>query len=150
MTDRPAKNTAASVRQRLLNLRQDRREEYNAILAQFAVERFLYRLSKSPHTGGFILKGAMLFRVWSGHLHRPTRDLDLLGQGSATPEAVALTVRQIIATQVADDGLTFDSDSIIASEIREEQEYGGIRIKLVAMLGNARIPMQIDVGFGER
>jgi len=149
MTDKPAKNMAASVRQRLLNLRQTSGEDYNALLTQYAIERFLYRLSKSDLASRFILKGAMLFRVWSGALHRPTKDLDLLGQGEPTPAAVAEAVRHILATSVPDDGLTFDADAVTAAEIREEQEYGGIRVKLVAMLGSARIPMQIDVGFGD-
>jgi predicted nucleotidyltransferase component of viral defense system len=149
MTDRPAKNIAASVRQRLMNLRQARGEDYNALLTQYAIERFLYRLSKSDLAGRFVLKGAMLFRVWEGSLHRPTKDLDLLGQGDATPAAVASAVRQVIATPVEDDGLAFAPDSINAAEIREEQEYGGIRVKMIASLGNARIPMQIDVGFGD-
>lgn len=149
MTDISAKNVAASVRQRLLNLRQAKNIEYNALLTQYAIERFLYRLSKSDLAERFVLKGAMLFRVWSGELHRPTKDLDLLGQGDPSPEAVADTVRQVIATPVPDDGMIFGLDSIVADEIREEQAYGGIRIRLVAMLGNARIPMQIDVGFGD-
>ncbi len=149
MTDRPMKNVSASVSQRLLNLRQARGEDYNALLTQYAVERFLYRLSKSDFAERFVLKGAMLFRVWSGALHRPTKDLDLLGYGEASPAAVAKAVREVIATPVADDGLVFDSDSVTASEIREEHEYGGIRVKVTAMLGNARVPMQIDVGFGD-
>lgn len=145
----PAKNIAASVRQRLLNLRQARGEDYNAILTQYAVERFLYRLSESAMADRFVLKGAMLFRVWTGELHRPTKDLDLLGDGESTRESVAMVVRQVLATQVPDDGLTFDPNSVAATEIREDQDYGGIRVKLVAMLGNARIPMQIDVGYGD-
>ena len=149
MTDKPAKNMSASVRQRLLNLRQAKGEDYNALLMQYAIERFLYRLSESELAGRFVLKGAMLFRVWSGSPYRPTKDLDLLGHGEATPEAVADAVRQVIVTPVKDDGMSFDSDSVTATEIREEQDYGGIRVKLVAMLGNARIPMQIDVGFGD-
>ena len=149
MTDKPVKNVAASVRHRLMNLRRTRGEDYNTLLTQYAIERFLYRLSKSNLVDRFILKGAMLFRVWAGTLHRPTRDLDLLGYGEGTPAAVVEAVRRVIATPVGDDGLVFDPDSVTANEIREEQEYGGIRVKLVAMLGNARIPMQIDVGFGD-
>ena len=149
MTEKPVNNVSASVRQRLMNLRQAGREDYNVLLMQYAIERFLYRLSKSGLAESFVVKGAMLFRVWSGAMHRPTKDLDLLGYGEGTPAAVAEAVRQVIATHVADDGLVFDPDSVTATEIREEQEYGGIRVKLVAMLGNARIPMQIDVGFGD-
>ena len=149
MTRKPAKNISASVRQRLFNLRQAKGEDYNALLTQYGIERFLYRLSKSELAGRFVLKGAILFRVWSGALYRPTKDLDLLGRGEATPDAVKETMRQVIVTPVEDDGLRFDPDLVTAAEIREEQEYGGIRVKLVAMLGSARIPMQIDVGFGD-
>ena len=149
MTHGPAKNVSASVRQQLLNLRLAKGEDYNALLTQYAIERFLYRLSKSEFAGWFVLKGAMLFRVWSGSLYRPTKDLDLLGRGEATPDAVADAVRRVISTPVEDDGLSFDPGSVTATEIREEQEYGGVRVKLVALLGSARIPMQIDVGFGD-
>ncbi len=143
------RNIAASVRQRLLNLARDRNEEYNALLVQFAIERFLYRLSRSAVAERFVLKGAMLFRVWTSDLHRPTRDLDLFGRGEATPEAVAESVRQIIATRVDDDGMSFDPDSITAEEIRDTQEYGGIRVRLDAHLGDLRIVIQVDVGFGD-
>ena len=81
MTKKPVGNVAASVRQRLLNLRDKTGEDFNAVLTQFAIERFLYRLSRSPLANSFVLKGAMLFRVWSGSLHRPTKDVDLLGSG---------------------------------------------------------------------
>ena len=149
MTGKPAKNMSASVHQRLMNLRDTYGEDFNALLTQYAIERFLYRLSQSDLADRFVLKGAMLFRVWSGKLHRPTRDLDLLGHGDAAPDAVADAVRQVLAVSTPDDGLLFDLDSVTAEEIREEQEYSGIRVKLVAMLGKAEIPMQIDVGFGD-
>ncbi|MFO7906393.1 MAG: nucleotidyl transferase AbiEii/AbiGii toxin family protein [Planctomycetota bacterium] len=99
---------SASVRQRLLDLRLARGEDYNALLTQYSIERFLYRLSKSRLCDRFVLKGAMLFRVWSGALHRPTKDLDLLGHGDSTPSAVAESVRRVITTRVKDDGLVFD------------------------------------------
>lgn len=149
MKDKSVRNVAASVHQRLLNLSQTKGIDFNALLAQYAIERFLYRLSKSTLADRFILKGAMLFRVWAADLHRPTKDLDLLGVGDPTPDAVADAVRQIVGTVVPDDGLRFDPATVTAAEIREEQEYAGIRAKLVAMLGNARIPMQVDVGFGD-
>lgn len=149
MTGKPLTNVAASVRQRLLNLSREKGADYNALLAQYGIERFLFRLSKSPLANQFVLKGAMLFRVWAADLHRPTKDLDLLGIGDNTPAAVSIAVRQIIAVEVTDDGLRFDPTSVAAAEIREEQQYAGVRVKLTARLGNARIPMQIDVGFGD-
>ena len=129
------KNVSDSVRRRLLNPRQPRCEDYNTLLMQYVVERFLYRLSKSDLAERFVLKGAMLSLVWAGALHRPTKDLDLLGYGEASPAAVARAVRELIATPVADDGLTFDSDSVTARKIREEQPYAGIRVKSTAKLG---------------
>jgi predicted nucleotidyltransferase component of viral defense system len=149
MTDKPVTNIAASVRRRLLNLSQAQGSDYNALLTQYAIERFLYRLSRSELADRFVLKGALLFRVWAADLHRPTRDLDLLGFGDNTPDAVAAAVRQILTTAVPDDGLRFNPATVTAAEIREEQEYGGIRVKLIAMLGSARIPLQVDVGFGD-
>ena len=101
MTNKRPKNVAASVRQQLLNLRETKGEDYNTILAQYVIERFLHRLSKSSLSGQFVLKGAMLFRAWSGELHRPTKDLDLLGSGEPFPDAVAKTVHQIF-NQFAD------------------------------------------------
>lgn len=149
MTDEPTGNTAASVRRRLLNLSSSRGADYNALLTQYAIERFLYRLSKSTLADKFVLKGAMLFRVWAVDLHRPTKDLDLLGYGEPTPDAVVAAIRRITTTAVPDDGVRFDPATITAVEIREQQEYGGIRARVLAKLGNARIPMQIDVGFGD-
>lgn len=114
MTERPAKNVAASVRQRLLNVRDTQGGDYNALLTQYAIERFLYRLSKSELADDFVLKGAMLFRVWSGALHRATKDLDLLGRGDPSPDAVAETIRRIAAAPVEDDGMMFDPSSVEA------------------------------------
>lgn len=149
MTKKPISNVGASVRQRLLNLRDKTGEDFNALLTQFGIERFLYRLSRSSLADRVVLKGAMLFRVWSGSLHRPTKDVDLLGFGEATTAAVAAMIREIIDTAVEDDGILFDADSVQAEEIRENQEYGGIRATFTATLDKAVIPLQADVGFGD-
>jgi len=149
MTKKPVSNVGASVRQRLLNLRDQTREDAQALFAQFAIERFLYRLSRSSLADRFVLKGAMLFRVWSGSLHRPTKDVDLLGFGDPTPTSVAAMIGQIITTTVEDDGITFDAASIRAEDIRENDDYGGIRATFTATLDKAIIPLQVDVGFGD-
>jgi len=149
MTKKPVRNIGASVRQLLLNLRDQTGEDAQALFTQFAIERFLYRLSRSSHADRFVLKGAMLFRVWSGSLHRPTKDVDLLGFGDPTPASVNFMIGQIIATTVEDDGITFDAASIRAEEIRENDDYGGIRVTFTATLDKAVIPLQVDVGFGD-
>ncbi len=110
-------NSPASVRARLLNLSKQTGEDFQALLNRYAIERFLYRLGASDHSDEFILKGAMLFVAWQGNLHRPTKDLDLLGFGDSTPEAVADRIRAVVRIP-SDDGILFDASSIEAAVIR--------------------------------
>lgn len=140
---------AASVRDRLYNLAQRERRDFNLVLTAFATERLLYRLTCSEYADRFVLKGARLFALWVDKPHRPTRDLDLLGYGDASPEALRRAFETICRAQVEPDGMTFDETAMTIEEIRLEQEYGGQRIKLTARLAQARIPLQIDVGFGD-
>ena len=144
-----APNLAVSVKQRLLNLARKRGVEFNLMLTRYGIERLLFRLSRSGHQGDFVLKGAMLFHIWSELPHRPTRDVDLLGRGSPDAVALASIFRELCATEVEDDGVDFVADSVRAEAIREGNAYRGIRIKLLGQLGVARIPLQIDVGFGD-
>lgn len=138
-----------SIRQRLLNASRASGEAFDYVLARYGIERFLYRLGMSELAEQFVLKGATLFHVWNKKLHRPTRDLDLLGFGPNDPESLRRVIQQIIAVPCPEDGLTFDESSLVVALIREENEYGGVRAKFRAMLGNVRIPIQIDVGFGD-
>ena len=142
-------NVAASVRQRLLNLSRDKGEDFNFVLTQYALERFLYRLANSEYADRFVLKGAMLFAAWSDRSHRPTRDLDLLGYGDASEQQLITSFQQICQAEVEPDGLEFDAKSIRVTEIREDQEYDGQRVQLVARLEKAQIHLQIDIGFGD-
>lgn len=140
----------ASVFQRLRNLARERGEDVSALLAQYAIERLLYRVSRSSHADRFVLKGAMLFRAWTGALHRPTQDVDLLGFGDAQPVQVAADFAAILR-EVDDptDGVTFDHASIVVEEIRGAREYPGVRVRIPATLATANIVVQVDVGFGD-
>lgn len=138
----------ASIHARLLNLAKARGEDFNLILTRYAIERFLYRLSLAPARDVYWLKGALLFDLWFDVPHRPTRDADFLGFGPIDIEALANTVREICDIAV-EDGMRFDAASIIVEEIREEAHYGGLRVRLVARLGNARCTVQLDVGYGD-
>ena len=142
-------NLAASVRQRLLTLGQRRGEPFDLILMHYGIERLLYRLSRSDYADQFLLKGAMLFRVWKDFSHRPTRDLDLLGFSPPETKALESIFRELCLLQVEPDGLLFLPDTVTAELIREHAVYGGIRVTLEARLGNARMPIQCDVGFGD-
>lgn len=138
-----------SIRQRLLNLSRASGETFDYVLARFGIERILYRLSKAEMAEQFVLKGATLFHVWNKKLHRPTRDLDLLGFGPSDLESLRSVVLRIIHVPCLEDGLTFDHASLVVAPIREDSDYGGVRAKFRAMLGNIRIPIQIDIGFGD-
>jgi predicted nucleotidyltransferase component of viral defense system len=149
MTRKTPVNVAASVRARLLKVSKERREDFTLTLMNYAAERFLYRLAQSKYRDRFVLKGAMLFAVRVGEQYRPTRDLDLLGLGEASEAAVATAVRDIATTKVDNDGLVFDVDGLEVHAIREDNAYGGIRAVMQARLAEARIHVQIDVGFGD-
>ncbi len=143
------KNVGESVRARLLQRSRDERTDFQVLLTRYALERLLYRLSQSAHRHRFVLKGAMLFATWVAAPFRPTRDLDLLGYGENGPEAIREAFREICGQTVADDGVVFDVDGIEATPIREDLEYGGVRIRTRATIAVARIPIQVDVGFGD-
>jgi predicted nucleotidyltransferase component of viral defense system len=149
MAREPLKNVGASVRARLLQRSRDERADFQILLTRYALERLLYRLSRSAHRNRFVLKGAMLFVTWVEASFRPTRDLDLLGYGENSPEVIRDTFRAICTEVVADDGVVFDVDGLEAEAIREDLEYGGVRVRTEATIAGARIPIQIDVGFGD-
>ena len=142
-------NIEHSVRQKLLNVSISKDVDYNIVLIWYGLERFLYRLSKSRYSDQFILKGAMLFAVWAKQPLRPTKDLDLMAYGDASANYLTKVITEICQTNVDDDGIAFDIDSMEINEIREDQEYDGQRVKLLAKLGNAKIRLQIDIGFGD-
>ena len=144
-----ASSKAASVRQRLLNRARAEGGDFQALLTRYVLERFLYRLGESPHRERFVVKGAMLFVLWEGDLHRTTRDLDLLGSGPSAIADVERAVREVLAVEADDDGVAFDPDTVRGDLIREEQEYEGVRVTAEARVGNARVRLKIDVGFGD-
>jgi predicted nucleotidyltransferase component of viral defense system len=139
---------AASVHDRLLAVARKNGSDFNLTLSRYALERFLYRISASRYKDRFLLKGALLFCLWYDTPSRPTRDVDLLGVEALDVEAMAAIFRELCGIG-CDDGMNYLVDSVRAKEIREDARYGGIRIELKGMLGNARCDVQIDVGFGD-
>jgi hypothetical protein len=139
---------AASALARLLDRARRRGENYNLLLSRFAMERLLFRLSISPHAGSFVLKGALLFALWYDTPHRPTKDADLLGFGADDADTLRATFAEICAID-ADDGVRYDHQSMKIAPIREDKRYGGMRLSLLALVGSARLPVQVDIGFGD-
>jgi predicted nucleotidyltransferase component of viral defense system len=147
MADAP-KNIAASVKQRLLNMARAQGRGFDILLVRFALERLLFRLSQSAHRENYILKGGMLVTQWLDHDNRETRDADFLGFGEADVETIKAIFAEIMAI-TSEDGLDFDIGAIAATTIREEAEYDGIRLKTFAYLGRTRIPVTLDIAFGD-
>jgi hypothetical protein len=139
---------ATSVLARLLNRAKARSEDYNLVLNRFVLERLLFRLSVSAHANSFLLKGAMLFSLWYDAPHRPTRDADLLGFGPHDIDSLRAVFDEVCAIEV-DDGVRFDVTAIKIAPIREDTAYGGLRLVVPALIGNARLSVQVDVGFGD-
>lgn len=149
MTSGPPKNVAHSVHQRLLNRARDTGRPFNELLQYYAMERFLYRLSRSSHGEKFMLKGALMLTVWDAPATRPTRDIDLLGHTHNAPSAVAAIVEDLCAVEVQPDGLAFDPATVSAETITHGAGYRGVRVRFQGRLGTAVVHMQVDVGFGD-
>jgi predicted nucleotidyltransferase component of viral defense system len=142
-------NVPASIHQRLLNWSVAHREDMNLVMTRFALERLLYRLGQSPFRAEFILKGAMLFALWTPRSYRATRDLDLLGYGENSAERLTEVFRSLCGADRPEDGLSFEAETIQVSSVREDQEYEGKRVEMTVRLGRSRIRAQIDIGFGD-
>ena len=144
----PVRNLGASVRARLLNISHERNQTFQMVLTHYVLERLLYRLSQSAHREHFILKGAMLLTKWFTDPLRPTQDLDLLGFGEPDPDMMVATFKEICALPF-DDAVVFDIEAMEIDRIREDLEYGGLRLKTNATVDSARVRVAVDIGFGD-
>jgi predicted nucleotidyltransferase component of viral defense system len=123
-------------------------EDFQVVLTRYANERLLFRLANSPHGSRFVLKGAALFTLWTGKPHRMTRDVDLLAFGVTAETSIQEIFSDVLALP-GHDGVTFDLQSLHVGRIREQQEYGGVRVEVIAHVTSARLRLQVDIGFGD-
>jgi len=142
------KNSPASIKQRLLNLARQDQSDFGIVLVAYALERLIYRLSISEHSQNFILKGGMLVTLWTVDQSRFTRDVDFLSFGSEDEESLLAIFNDILSGDTQ-DGLRFDTAALAATQIRDDQVYGGVRLKTTAYLDKTKIPITIDIGFGD-
>jgi len=149
LTNNKVKNIAASLRQRLLNIAKESGEDFSLILNRYGLERMLYRLSRSAWCDQFLLKGAMLFSIWEDDPHRPTRDADFLGFIDPETDQVRKIFLSLCDMAAADDGVVFDRSSIVVEEIRENNRYEGIRVRIAGALDSAKLTVLMDIGFGD-
>jgi hypothetical protein len=138
---RNLRNVGASVRQRLLNRSRERAEDFGWLLS---------RLTTSAYADQFTLKGAQLFATWVDTPYRMTRDLDLLRWGDPAIPVLEGIFRSLCEQAVdVPDGIDYLPDTVRGVVIREEAEYGGVRIRVGYHLADARDSLQIDIGFGD-
>jgi predicted nucleotidyltransferase component of viral defense system len=146
---RNVKNIAVSVHQRLLNKAKESSRPFNELLQYFAIERFIYRLSRSPHADKFILKGALMLAAWYGTASRPTMDIDLLGKIDNSLEVITAAIKDACLVDVEADGISFNDETVEAVRITEDAEYEGVRVRVHGSLGKTRVSIQVDIGFGD-
>ena len=145
----PREGLARSVQVRLARHARELGVDPNLVLTRYAVERFLYRLSRSEHAERFVLKGALLMLVWLGEGLRPTSDADLLGTGNLSQQTLERILKEVVSQPVEADAVEFDLDSVDVEPIRAEDDYGGWRATVRARIGAARLSVQVDVGIGD-
>lgn len=143
-----SENLAASVRARLLDYSRETRQDFYQVLTRYTIERFLYRIGVSPYADSFMLKGALLFDLWFDIPHRATRDVDLLGFGSAELSAIEAIFQELCRIEYP-DGMIFRPESVKVDEIRKEARYDGVRVVLLGYPDGARCLVQVDIGFGD-
>lgn len=149
MSPENIQNVAASVRRRLKNISAQDHRTFEELLVYYAMERFPYRRSRSPHGRRFVLKGALMLVVWAAPRARPTRDIDLLAFGDNDVDAIVAAIRDVCEVEAEPDGVVFDKQSVAGTRIKEGADYEGVRITFDGRLDNARARMQIDIAFGD-
>jgi hypothetical protein len=149
MRKRNPTNVPASVHHRLLNMARETNRPFNELLQYYAMERFLFRLGASEHADRFVLKGALMLRVWNLPLARPTMDIDMLGRAPNSVDGLMEIIRQCLAVEIPDDGVAFDAKSLKGEPITLDKKYHGVRIRVYGRLGSARLSLQLDFGFGD-
>jgi len=142
-------NLQASIRDRIKNKAKETNRQISEVMQYYAMERFLYRLSQSQYANKFVLKGALMFTVWQVPDRRATLDIDFLARHDNQIESIAKVIKEVCRETVAPDGLNFDPETVSGKRIRENADYSGVRINFICFLERSRIPMQIDVGFGD-
>jgi predicted nucleotidyltransferase component of viral defense system len=143
------KNLQSSIRARLQNKAKENNRPFAEVLQYYGMERFLYRFSRSKYADRFILKGALMFSVWKIPERRTTLDIDFCARYDNQISSIEKVIRDVCGAAVTPDGLVFDWETVKGQKIKEDADYEGVRVKFTGFLGCARIPMQIDVAFGD-
>jgi predicted nucleotidyltransferase component of viral defense system len=141
---------ADSVKAKLKNFAVKSGCTFQEALVYYGLERTIYRISVSKYAEHFVLKGGIfLYAIFERNYERATTDVDLLARRISNSSEEMKTVFQDIFSQDVDDALVFDADSITVEDITEFKEYHGLHVSAVGYLDRTRIPIGIDIGFGD-
>lgn len=140
---------AQSLRKQLSGFTQEWGASHLHTLRRYAVEGLLRRLSISRHSDRYILKGAMLFTAWYSRPFRVSQDVDFLNLDQFDYYSDRKSIGEICGIEIEEDGLAFDPKFLKALPIGGHQANEGIRVKTLARLGKAKIPLQVDIGYGD-
>lgn len=139
-----------AIRDRLKNIARENKRILQEVLTVYALERTIYRISISRYNGNFTLKGGiLLYAMYDKKYPRATADIDLLADKISRDEQNIISVFNEIFNIKAEDGIEYDFKSLSTRQITKLDEYNGINVKITALLGNIRIPVAIDIGFGD-
>ncbi len=147
--EKPKKNLGESIRQRLKNLSDRRNRPFDEILRYYAMERFLYRLSISPHAKKFFLKGGLMLKVWDSLDHRATMDIDLLARTSNQIDNLHQIITEVSEIACEEDGIAFDTQKLILRNTQTGGDYHGVSSSFSAKLFTTKMPVLIDIGFND-
>lgn len=149
MSEKEIKNVTASVLAKLRNSAKSSGAPFQQVLQLYAIERFLYRISKSKYAQSVILKGALLLKTIGIPNARPTVDIDMLRKGKADHASLVALVKDCATLEVEADGVAFIADGVTAEDIAKDSEYKGTRVLMEARMNNVRLKIQIDFGVGD-
>ena len=147
--EKTKKNLGESIRQRLKNLSGQRNRPFDEILRYYAMERFLYRLSISPHAKKFFLKGGLMLKVWDSLDHRATMDIDLLARTSNQIDNLHRIITEVSEIACDEDGIAFDTQKLILRNTQTGGDYNGVSSSFSAKLFTTKMPILIDIGFND-
>ncbi len=139
-----------SIKDKLKNIARENHRVYQEVLTVYALERTIFRISKSDFNDNFTLKGGIfLYALYEKNYPRSTTDIDLRADKISGDEKAIKTVFEKIFSLQFDDGLEYDLETLSTKQITKQDEYKGINISVTALLGNIKIPVSIDIGFGD-
>lgn len=146
---RDVSNVPASIQAKLQNKAHESGRPFNEILQYYGMERFLYRLSKTPYVNDLILKGGLMFYGLEIPMRRTTRDIDFLDISENTQQDIQSMFHDALSVPFPEDGVLFDAKTMRISRAQIDEIQSGIRVTFVGKLGKMRLPIQVDVGFSD-